>query len=216
MFDPKSYCKACDRLNLDEEKIKEMIAMTENQKKPAYRPVRAALVAAALAAALGITASAAELPAVKEFFATIFVTVSGDVGDTGLRLPDVAVEKREGRFILILDGEETDVTDALARDGKYLYEGDGFEVAVDGNGVATVTSYGDDGMSITYSTEGKPGQEGAVYKVTADEDAGSLQNYRIITDVEGAEIPTQVGEVSTYEITAEEGGAINVKSVDTK
>ena len=67
MFDPKTYRDLCDRLILDTEKIEEMIVMTENQNKKttSHRPIRVALIAAALAAALGVTASAAELPAVK-------------------------------------------------------------------------------------------------------------------------------------------------------
>ncbi len=106
MFDQKSYCEACDRLTLSTEKTEEMIAMTENMnKKTVRRPVRVALVAAAVAAALGITASAAELPAVKEFFATIFVTVAVDGDAAGLNLPNVAMEERDGRSILIIDGE---------------------------------------------------------------------------------------------------------------
>ena len=152
MFDPRSYREACDRMTLDAEKIEEMIAMTENtSKKTVRRPARVALLAAAVVAALGITASAAELPAVQEFFATIFVTVASD--GAGLNLPSVAVEEREGRSILLVDGEETDITDALAQEGGYLYEGDGFEVAVNENGVAMVTAYDDNGMSVSYSTE---------------------------------------------------------------
>ena len=125
MFDPKSYCKACDRLSLDEDKIKEMIVMTENQKKPVHRPVRVALVAAALAVALGITASAAEIPAVKEFFTTMFITITTKDGSPlGLSLPEVTVEEREGRRILVVNEDRVDVTDALAQKGEYLYEGD--------------------------------------------------------------------------------------------
>ena len=111
MFDPRSYHEACDRMTLSAEKIEEMIAMTENtNKKTVRRPARVALLAAALVAALGITASAAELPAVQEFFATIMVTVTSDSVAAGLKMPDVAMEEREGRSILVVDGEETDVT----------------------------------------------------------------------------------------------------------
>lgn len=172
MFDPRSYREACDMLALDTEKIEEMITMTENSKKRAVRrPARVALVAAALAAALCVTAAAAELPAVKEFFATVFVTVSvnGDLA-ADIDLPSVAVEEREGRSILVVNGEETDITDDLARKGEFLYEGDGFQVQVDENGVAIVTAYGEDGMLVTYSTE-LGGGENAVYTVTADESA---------------------------------------------
>ena len=119
MFDPKLYCNDCDRLCLDEEKIKEMVTMTENQKKPVHRPARVALVAAALAAALGITASAAEIPAIKEFFTTMFITIAiKDDPALGLSLPTVSVEEREGRRILVVNEDEVDVTDALVLKGE--------------------------------------------------------------------------------------------------
>lgn len=212
MFDPRSYRKACDRMTLDAEKIEEMILMTKNQKKRTMgrRPMRVAMLAAAVVAALGITASAAEIPAVKEFFATIFVTVTSD--DASLNLPSVAVEEREGRSILIVDGEETDVTDALAREGGYLYEGDGFQVAVDENGVAMVTSYGDDGTTVSWSTEGGATRDGVVYTVTADDKDESYHNYTIIGEVEGAELPAEADGMATYEITTDGDGVISVRS----
>ena len=77
MFDQSSYCNDCAKITLGADKIEEMILMTENQKKKALRfPKRAALLAAALVAALCLTAAAAEVPAVQEFFATVFVTIS--------------------------------------------------------------------------------------------------------------------------------------------
>ena len=209
MFDPKSYCKACDRMTLDAEKIKEMIIMTENTgKKAVRRPARMVLVAAALVTALGITASAAENPAVKEFFATIFVTVTSD--DTGLTIPNVAVEEREGRSILLVNDEETDITDALAQEGGYLYEGDGFRVEVDEKGVAVVTSYGDNGMTVSYSTEGGEAQGGTVYKVTADDE--SLSEYDLSVDVVGAAAPAEVEGISSYQVTTDDNGVISVRS----
>ena len=215
MFDPRSYREACDRMTLDAEKIEEMIAMTENtSKKTVRRPARVALLAAAVVAALGITANAAELPAVQEFFATIFVTVASD--GAGLNLPSVAVEEREGRSILLVDGEETDITDALAQEGGYLYEGDGFEVAVNENGVAMVTAYDDNGMSVSYSTEQENVQGGTVYNVTTDGDGQDLHNYNIITDVKGAEVLTEGEGMSTYEVTAGDSGTVIVKSATEK
>ena len=37
-------------------------------------------------------------------------------------VPEVSLEEREGRVILIVDGEDTDVTDALNEKGSYLWE----------------------------------------------------------------------------------------------
>lgn len=210
MFDRSSYCKDCARMTLGADKIEEMISMTENQEKKALRfPKRAALVAAALAGALCLTAAAAEVPAVQEFFSTVFVTIStnGDV-TAGLSIPNVSVEEREGRSILTVDGEETDVTDALARDGKYLYEGDGFEVEVDEHGEAIVTAYGSNGTTVTYTVGGEV-TGGVVYNVTSedengqpttfltsddDEDAVSWGEYNVVVDKSGAMDVSPAGE----------------------
>ena len=48
MFDPKVYRNACRELNASEEKIKEIIAMTENKdRKNSRRTMRTILVACA-------------------------------------------------------------------------------------------------------------------------------------------------------------------------
>lgn len=209
MFDRSQYCNACAKLTLGADKIEEMISMTENQEKKARLfPKRAALVAAALAAALCVTAAATEVPAVQEFFATVFVTIStnSDVA-AGLTLPSVAVEEREGRSILVVDGTETDVTDALAKDGKYLYEGDNFQIQVDEHGVAIITAYGTDGTVVTYSTETQEGQD-VVYNVTTEGRDGepitvtagdtpddvSWGLFNVVVDQSGAMDVTEAGE----------------------
>lgn len=197
MFDRNSYSNACAGMTLGADKIEEMIVMTENQEKKARRfPRRAALVAAALAAALCLTAAAAEVPAVQEFFTTVFVTVSTkDGGASGLNIPSVAVEEREGRSILIVDGKETDVTDALAKDGSYLHKGDGFEVEVDENGVAVITAYGTDGTVVSYSTQPLEGGD-VVYTVTSED-----ENGQPVTD-------------TFYNLVVDQSGAMDVSSVE--
>ena len=51
-------------------------------------------------------------------------------GTGGLCLPEASLEERDGRTILIVDGVETDVTQALTDQGEYLYEcGEGEEQA---------------------------------------------------------------------------------------
>lgn len=209
MFDPNSYCNACAKMTLGADQIEEMIVMTENQEKKAHSfPRRAALVAAALAAALCITAAAAEVPAVQEFFATVFVTISTKDGvAAGLNIPSVAVEEREGRSILIVDGEETDVTDALAKDGKYLYQGDGFEVEVDEHGAAIITAYGTDGTVVSYSTETPEGQD-VVYTVTGEDENGQPVTFE---SSDGAEDDVSWGE---YNVVVNQSGAMDVSSIE--
>lgn len=209
MLDRSSYCKACARMTLGADKIEEMIVMTENQEKKARRfPKRAALLAAALAAALCVTAAAAEVPAVQEFFATVFVTIStnGDVA-AGLNIPSVSVEEREGRTLLTVDGKETDVTDALAKDGKYLYEGDGFEVEVDEHGAAIITAYGADGTVVSYSTQTPEGQN-VVYTVTGEDGNGQPITYEAS---DGSEDDVSWGE---YNVVVDQSGAMDVSPAE--
>lgn len=205
MFDPKLYREACDRMVLSAEKMEEMITMTENTSKKTIRhPSRVAMVAAALVAALGITASAAELPAVQEFFASVFVTVTvADGTFEGLSVPTMAVEKREGRTLLILDQEEIDVTDALAKDGEYLYEGKGYEVRVDADGVAVLTAYDDGGGNIlSFSVAPNAGDGPVTYNVMAegDEDpAVQTGVFNIVTDGSGSvDVIDEEGQVHNY------------------
>lgn len=199
MFEPRSYREACDKLTLDTEKIEEMITMTENSNKKTHgRPARVALVAAAMAAALCVTAAAAELPAVKEFFATVFVTVATDDGLlAGKNIPTMAVEEREGRTYLLLDDQEIDVTDDIADGGEYLYEGEDFTVRVDSNGEAVLTApYGENGESISFSTKLGAKDNTVVYNVTTDA-SEDLQTgvYEIETS----------GNSSAVTVTAEDG-----------
>ena len=67
-----------------------------------------------------------------------------DTGETvtALRLPETAVEEKDGRIILTVDGEETDITDAMEQEGSYLWtrEDEGAKVSV----------------QVTLDEEGKP------------------------------------------------------------
>ena len=206
MLDMKGYQEACDRLTLDTETLEEMIEMVENQKKKIlHRPTRVALLAAAMVAALGITASAAELPAEQQFFARVFVTVSTDDGVfTGLEIPTMAVEEREGHTILLLDEEEIDVTDALAEDGEYIYEGEGFEVRVNADGVAELTAKSSDGeVILSFSTA--PGAQSDMVNYTVNADVGVEMEI-------GAE-----AEMGAYTVVADEkSGVFSVIDEDGK
>lgn len=135
MFDHNAYRERCSELHVSEEALQEVIEMTEQkQKKPVRRPLRVGLIAAVVTVALMVTVSAANPEALEWLSATIRSSASiGDyreeivMDDTGetitaLRLPDTAVEERDGRIILTVDGEETDITDALAREGRYVWE----------------------------------------------------------------------------------------------
>lgn len=211
MLDMRDYRNACDRLRLDTETLEEMIEMTENQKKKMLgRPARAMLVAAALVAAMAVTASAAELPAVQQFFAKVFVTVNTDGALEGLSIPDLAVEEREGRTILLLDGAEIDVTDDLSKAGEYLYEGEGYEVRVDSDGVAVLTAYGEDGeVVLSFSTRKGDAGDKVNYKVEVDPDLDidKLGSYTVVGDETTGGISVTGEDGVTYHYDAS-GGAL--------
>lgn len=155
MFDHNAYRERCSELHVSEEALQEVIEMAEQkQKKPIRRPLRVGLIAAVVTVALMATVSAANPEALEGLLATIRTSTSlGDyreeivMDDTGetitaLRLPDTALEERDGRIILIVDGEETDITDAMEQDGSYLWtrEDEGAKVFV----------------QVTLDEEGKP------------------------------------------------------------
>lgn len=168
MFDMSSYHKDCAQLTLGREKIQEMITMTESKKKKAFRyPVRVMVLVAALVAALGLTAAATDGP-VKDFLDEIFITftftakddanfcmleVNGDTDFmTGLTLPTMAYEEKDGRKILTLDGEALDVTEAMEKDGYYEQAIEGAILRVTIDGMATITVYNADGeVDMTYT-----------------------------------------------------------------
>lgn len=145
MFDHNAYRERCSELHISEEALQEVIEMAEQkQKKPVRRPLRVGLIAAAVTAALMVTVSAANPEALQGLLATIRTStamgeyreeiVMDDTGETvtALRLPDTAVGEKDGRIILTVDGEETDITDAMERDGSYLWtrEDEGAKVSV--------------------------------------------------------------------------------------
>ena len=130
MFDPDLYRKTCsESMKLSDETLEEMIFMTENKKRGLRKPVQIALTAAALAVVMCVTAAAANPEAVEKLWH--HVTMSTSILDDSGRiiktfdpviLPEVTVEEIDGAVILTVDGEETDITDVLARDGQYVAE----------------------------------------------------------------------------------------------
>ena len=134
MFDPKLYHEACSEMHVSEEKLQEVIHMTEQNKKRAIRrPLRVGLAAAALCALTVVGASAANPEFLEEIVLSIrSAVVVSDYQEelimedgsqiTALHFPDVSVEERDGRTILTVDGAETDITDALSEDGRYVWE----------------------------------------------------------------------------------------------
>ena len=149
MFDPKVYRNACRELNASEEKIKEIIAMTENKdRKNSRQTMRTILVACAAITMMVVGVGAANPEAAQEIFGQIVSVIKVDqyrpdmIMDTGehittLEVPQATVENRDGRAILVVNGEEVDITEELEADGSYVYDrttfGTHLRVTVEGN-----------------------------------------------------------------------------------
>ena len=134
MFDPKLYREACRELRAPEDKIEEIIAMTEKTNKKHIRPLRTALIAAAAMAMMVVSVAAADPEGFESFLINIGTVVRVDRyrsdvttedGETFSMVasPDAKVEDRDGRAILMVNGEDAaDITDALAQDQHYVFE----------------------------------------------------------------------------------------------
>ncbi len=192
MFDRENYQNACAQLSLGQEKLEEMIAMTENTKakKRLSRPMKTVLIAAACVAALSVTAMAA--PAVQQLFTTYTITYRTSGSSTVFTLPTLSMEERDGRSILTVDDEEFDMTDSFAQNGQYKMNADGADITVTPDGWVTILmDTGEDGP-ITY-TFNLNAQDG-------DSLPASIQ-------VDGAEALTEVG---IYSISTDENGSVAV------
>lgn len=192
MFDPRLYREACGELHVSPEKIEEVISMTE-QKKQTRRPFRAALVAAAAVALMAVGVSAANpdmLEGITLRIATVFqvgelrqdMTAEGGAAITALEIPEARLEDRDGRAVLLVMGEEIDVTADLERDGRYEYryadEGAELTVLVEGSleDWTMTTSVGVPGEEprvavVTTREEQERGPGGAAYAMSGDLDA---------------------------------------------
>lgn len=133
MFDPQVYREVCGKMTVPQDKLEEMIVMTQTKEKKVRRPFRAALIAAAAVAMMVVGVGAANPEAVQELFVQIATVVRVDEyrqemvtseGEsiTVIDIPKVNVENRDGQAVLIVDEEELDITQALAEQGNYVYE----------------------------------------------------------------------------------------------
>ena len=135
MFNPKLYREACRELRAPGDKIEEVITMTENSKKKFRRPLRTALICAAAAAMMVVGVSAANPGMIEAVTVRIGKIIQVDshkmemYTEDGSKItvfsaPQAAVENRDGRAILVIDGEDAaDITDELNAEGRCRYEG---------------------------------------------------------------------------------------------
>ena len=134
MFDPKLYREACRELTAPEDKIEEIIAMTEKTNRKQFRPLRTALVCAAAVAMMVVSVAAANPEEFQAFLIDVksYVQVDryrADVtmenGETFsmVQAPKAKVENRDGRAVLVVNGEDVaDITEALSQEQHYVFE----------------------------------------------------------------------------------------------
>lgn len=134
MFDPKLYREACREITAPEDKIEEIIAMTEKTNRKQFRPLRTALVCAAAVAMMVVSAAAANPEEFQAFLIDVksYVQVDryrADVtmenGETFsmVQAPKAKVENRDGRAVLVVNGEDVaDITEALSQEQHYVFE----------------------------------------------------------------------------------------------
>ena len=197
MFNRKLYHKTMEELRAPQDKIEEIIAMTEQTNTRKHRrSIRTVAVAAAAIAMLSIGVSAANLEGMQEFFYHISTVVKVDAFRTNiateegdqvavLDLNQIAVEKREGRVLLIAGEEEMDITQALERDGRYEYQ----KVSEDTQVTAVVT-----GTPEEYSLDvsiAAGGEDGVIYSYSTD--SNGKMNYELEGDPDGG-VSTYVSE----------------------
>lgn len=92
MFEPNQYRELCSELHVSEEKLEEVIQMTEQEKKRKFhRPMRLGLVAAAVAAMLVVTVSAANSEAIMTYLTSL-----RDAAVAGEAWADSPVNTEEG------------------------------------------------------------------------------------------------------------------------
>ena len=201
MFDPKLYREACRELRAPEDKIEEIIAMTEKTNKKRIRPLRTALIAAAAVAMMVVSVAAANPEGVQEFFYEIMSAVQVDDYRTDITttdgekvtvfsIPQASVEERDGRAILVIDEKAADITDALAKTGRYDYKESSGETEVSATVEGTAENWTID------LTIGASEADDTVYKFTKDFDG----NVIVVTEnPEGKNIDITTDFVSTYE-----------------
>lgn len=146
MIDQKLYQETFSRLTASGEAKKEVLMKVQenNQKKRMGRVLRGTLIAAALAAALAVTANAASGGSLLDGIVMTIVATNGIhqtvVDGAGNEFDMISIgggtEIRDGRVILVAMGEEEDITEALERDGKFTktYDAEGMEVTVNVTG----------------------------------------------------------------------------------
>lgn len=203
MIDRRLYCETFSRLCASEEAKKEVFQMMNERKNTRRFPriLRVGAIAAVMTVALAVTAGAADLATGGALFRNLrqvwtdgyetrYEAVDPEGNEIYLSVSEGArIEKRDDGKLIILcaAGEEVDITEKLAEEGRYLFEKEteSRSVQVDVTGSAedwelTETVTDRDGMTYTNHLTSQDA-EGQV-SVTVAEDAGAEDGVVIVTN----------------------------------
>lgn len=188
--------------------------MTEKTNQKYTRPLRAALIAAAAVAMMVVSAAAANPEGFQQFVFEIMsavqvddyrmdLTSTGGEQVTVFSIPQAELQEREGRTVLVLDGEdEADITDALRETGKYTYE------KRSGDSCLTAEVEGTPDRWTIVLKVGQPGEERLAYTFTRDETGHVTAR---------GDIPGGDGESYTWtSVSAEEGESLSLDEILVK
>lgn len=166
--------------------------MTEKTNKRRVRPLRTALIAAAAVAMMVVSVAAANPEGTREFLYNIASVIRVDQyrqelttadGEkvTVFGIPEASVEDRDGRAILVIDGEDVaDITDELKANGRYDYKdttdaGTYLTVAVEGwvdDWTASVSIGDGEGPAYTFSSDSEGNGSASAPTVPVEETDG--------------------------------------------
>ena len=206
MIDENLYRETFSRLRASGEAKKEVLLQMNETKKSTRRPwkaLRAAGLAAMLTVALAVSANAASggelLESIYRSFAITLTTTNGDETFTvnvSDGVPDGTIqglfseqgsavtEERDGRLYLKINGEETDITDALTQNGEYTMEVEDGDVTT----IITVQGTVEDHMILSSA------EDSNMYYVTT---SGSGQNMGALDSAKAGLQGTEEVQIST-------------------
>lgn len=196
MIDKNLYCETFSRLRASDKAKKEVIQMKEMRKQAGKLPklLRTAAIAAALTAALAITANAAsngmlvqQLRVVwSNGFETHLEGTAPDGTEVAFNVTAWApqVEEEDGRLFLTVLEERLDITDQLAENGIYHWTGEqeGHTVSVDVEGTTEswiISTWSDGGVTYTWDEEG-----GRMVAAEDGTEVGTAQRTMMVTITE--------------------------------
>lgn len=197
MMNETLFRETFSQLHASDEAKKEVLTMmTGKNTKRAFRMGRAVGLAAALTAALAITAGAVNLATEGELFRSFSIIWSDgyemQLEDEGgnqvtARLLGAELEKVDGRWILRAVGREMDITEALEREGRYHFEDadSGLMIDVEGDPEHWTMTQSLEGGDISYSlttksdeSDGTPETGMPTDSPAAERDAAALESER--------------------------------------